>query len=124
MIKVWLANGQLMDVVGMGDVDIKQTKWLCLDIVQDQKTSYSWRRTDLIYVGQLDHNVHVINFGDVVWKVTKGAVVVDRDNKMGTLYMTTAPDTVISIAEASSVASIWHYCIDHMSQNRMKELLS
>ena len=68
-------------------------------------------RRNLISVGQLDDEGHVILFVGGTWKVTKGARVLARGKKTGTLYMTSCP-------------SLWHRRLGHMSEKGMKMLLS
>ncbi|RVW31691.1 Retrovirus-related Pol polyprotein from transposon TNT 1-94 [Vitis vinifera] len=77
----------------------------------------------------------VVGLGDVrislpngsVWlleKVTKGARVLARGKKTGTLYMTSCPRDTIAVADASTDTSLWHRRLGHMSEKGMKMLLS
>ncbi|RVW71138.1 Retrovirus-related Pol polyprotein from transposon TNT 1-94 [Vitis vinifera] len=77
----------------------------------------------------------VVGLGDVrislpngsVWlleKVTKGARVLARGKKTGTLYMTSCPRDTIAIADASTDTSLWHRKLGHMSEKGMKMLTS
>ncbi|RVX04079.1 Retrovirus-related Pol polyprotein from transposon TNT 1-94 [Vitis vinifera] len=62
-----------------------------------------------------------------VWlmeKVTKGARVLARGKKTGTLYMTSSPRDTIVVADASTDTSLWHRKLGHMSEKGMKMLLS
>ena len=52
--------------------------------------------------------------------VTKGARVLARGKKTGTLYMTSCPKDTI----ASTDTSLWHRRLGHMSEKGMKMLLS
>ena len=47
-----------------------------------------------------------------------------RGKKTGTLYMTSSPRDTIAVAEASTDTCLWHHRISHMSEKRMKMLLS
>jgi hypothetical protein len=58
------------------------------------------------------------------WKITKGAMVVARGKKTGTLYMTTSPRDTIVVAEAGTDTNLWHRRLGHMSEKGMKVLLS
>ncbi|RVX15044.1 Retrovirus-related Pol polyprotein from transposon TNT 1-94 [Vitis vinifera] len=58
------------------------------------------------------------------WKVTKGARVLARGKKTGTLYMTSCPRDTIAVADASTDTSLWHRRLGHMSEKGMKMLLS
>ena len=54
------------------------------------------------------------------WKVTKGVMVIVRDNKRNTLYMTTNPNNVVAIAEDNIDTGQWHNRLGHMSQKRIR----
>ena len=56
--------------------------------------------------------------------VTKGAMVLSRGRKTGTLYMTLSPRNIIVIAKVSTDASLWHCRLGHISKKGMKMLLS
>ena len=81
-------------------------------------------RRNLISVGQLDDEGHAILFVSGTWKVTKGARVLARGKKTGTLYMTSCPRDTIAVADASTNTSLWHRRLGHMSEKGMKMLLS
>ena len=78
----------------------------------------------MISVGQLDDEGHAILFVNGTWKVTKGARVLARGKKTGTLYMTSSPRDTIAVVEASIDTSLWHHRLGHMSEKGMKMLLS
>ena len=81
-------------------------------------------RRNLISVGQLDDEGHVMLFVGGTWKVTKGARVLACEKKTGTLYMTSSPRDTIAVAEASTDTNLWHRKLGHMSEKGMKMLLS
>uniref|UniRef100_A0A7N2R0F3 Integrase catalytic domain-containing protein n=1 Tax=Quercus lobata TaxID=97700 RepID=A0A7N2R0F3_QUELO len=96
--KVYLADGSVLDVVGMGNVRIllpNGSVWL-LEKVRDTPNL----RRNLISVEQLDDEGHAILFIGGTWKVTKGARVLARGKKTGTLYMTSSPRDTIAVADA------------------------
>ncbi|RVX13352.1 Retrovirus-related Pol polyprotein from transposon TNT 1-94 [Vitis vinifera] len=116
------AYGSALNVVGLGNVRISlpnESVWLLekvrhiLDLMRN-----------LISVGQLDDEEHAILFVGGTWKVTKGARVLARRKKIGTLYMTSCPRDTIAIADASTDTSLWHHRLGHMSEKWMKMLLS
>ena len=81
--KVYLADSSALDVVGMGDVQIlfpNGSVWL-LEKVRHIPNL----RRNLISIGQLDDEGHAILFVGGTWKVTKGARVLARGKKTGTL---------------------------------------
>ncbi|KAL6328733.1 hypothetical protein AAG906_003750 [Vitis piasezkii] len=120
--KVYLADGSALDVVGLRDVRIwlpNGSVWL-LEKVQHIPDL----RRNLIAVGQLDDEGHAILFVGGTWKVTKGARVLARGKKIGTLYMTSCPRDTIAVVDASIDTSLWHCRLGHMSEKGMKMLLS
>ena len=81
-------------------------------------------RRNLISIGQLDNEGHVILFVDGTWKVIKGVRVLAHGKKTNTLYMTSSPRDTIIVAKASINTSLWHRRLDHLSEKGMKMLLS
>ncbi|RVW18006.1 Retrovirus-related Pol polyprotein from transposon TNT 1-94 [Vitis vinifera] len=111
-----------LDVVGLGDVRISLPNgsvWLL-----EKVRHIPDLRRNLISVGQLDDEGHAILFVGGTWKVTKGARVLARGKKTGTLYMTSCPRDTIAVADASTDTSLWHRRLGHMSEKGMKMLLS
>ncbi|RVW19563.1 Retrovirus-related Pol polyprotein from transposon TNT 1-94 [Vitis vinifera] len=81
-------------------------------------------RRNLIFVGQLDDEGHAILFVGGTWKVTKGARVLARGKKTGTLYMTSCPRDTIAVSDVSIDTSLWHRRLGHMSEKWMEMLFS
>ncbi|RVW69025.1 Retrovirus-related Pol polyprotein from transposon TNT 1-94 [Vitis vinifera] len=120
--KVYLADGSALDIVGLGDVRISLPNgsvWLL-----EKVRHIPDLRRNLISVGQLDDEGHAILFVGGTWKVTKGARVLARGKKTGTLYMTSCPRNTIAVADVSTDTSLWHRRLGHMSEKGMKMLLS
>ena len=80
-------------------------------------------RRNLISIGQLDDEGHAILFVGGTWKVIKGARVLARGKKIGTLYITSSPRDTIAVVDASTDTSLWHRRLGHMSEKGMKMLL-
>ena len=102
--KVYLDDGSTLDVVGLGDVRISLPNgsiWL-LEKVRHIPNL----RRNLISVGQLDDEGHVILFVGGTWKVTKGTRVLAYGKKTGSLYMTSCPSDTIAVADASTDKSL------------------
>ena len=119
---MYLADGEALDVMGIGDVWIILPNW-SVRLLHKVRHILDLRR-NLIFVGQLDDEGHAILFVDSTWKVTKGAMVLARGKKTGTVYMTSSSRDIITVAEASTNASLWHCRLGHMSEKGMKMLLS
>ena len=89
--KMYLVDSSALNVVGLGDIRIllpNGSAWL-LEKVRHIPNL----RMNLIFVGQLDDEGHAILFVGGTWKVTKGAKVLARGKKTGTLYMTSCQET-------------------------------
>jgi len=87
--KVRLANDEVLDVTGMGDIDLVTSvgsTWTLRDV-----RVIPGLRKMLISVGQLDDQGHEVKFGSGQWKVIKGNLVVARGKKRGSLYMVSIP---------------------------------
>ncbi|XP_073014594.1 uncharacterized protein [Primulina eburnea] len=77
-----------------------------------------------IIVGQLDDEGHKVTFGDGSWKVKKGAMIVARGKKTGTLYMTSSLRNKLAAVDAGANSSLWHSRLGDTSEKRMKMLVS
>ncbi|VFQ81805.1 unnamed protein product [Cuscuta campestris] len=87
--KVRLGNDEILDVTGMGDIDLKTSvgaTWTLKNV----RVIPSLKRM-LISVGQLDDSGLDVKFGGGQWKVVKGNLVVARGKKRGSLYMVEIP---------------------------------
>lgn len=120
--KVYLADGEPLDVVGVGDVKLRMTSGSVWKIQKVKHVPKLMR--NLISVGQLDDEGHNVTFNCGSWKVTKGAMVVARGNKTGTLYMTSSCRDTVAIANSTENSSLWHCRLGHMSEKGMKMLHS
>ena len=63
-------------------------------------------RKNLISVRQLDDERYAILFVCGTWKITKGARVLAREKKTGTLYITSSLRDTIAVADASTDTSL------------------
>jgi len=67
----------------------------------------------------------VSTFIDKTWKVTKGALVVEKGDKVGTLYLCKGNiDSSISLASTGTDTTLWHQRLGHMSEKGMQILQS
>lgn len=58
-----------------------------------------------------------------VWKITKSAIVIARENKLCTLYMTSNIRDVIALANIEADTNLWHCKLGHMSEKGMQVML-
>ncbi|KAL4554254.1 hypothetical protein LXL04_039612 [Taraxacum kok-saghyz] len=78
--KVRLANDEVLDVTGMGDIELKTSVG-------------SWTLKDLDELG------HEVKFKNGQWKVVKGNLVIARGRKRGSLYMVSLPSEGVTVSE-------------------------
>ncbi|KAB5537804.1 hypothetical protein DKX38_015337 [Salix brachista] len=120
--KVFLVDGEALNVVGMGDVDValpNRNKWTLQKVRHIPEL-----KKNLISVGQLDDCGFSVVFSNGTWRVTKGALVLAKGKKTGTLYTTTGSGNTIFATVAENIADLWHFRLGHMSQKGMKQLQS
>ena len=107
----------------MGKVLVKQqngNQWLLKEVrhVPDLKKN-------LISTGQLGGEGCVTTFTDKAWKVTKGALVIAKGEKVGTLYLCNGiSNSVNALTSKGANAALWHHRLGHMSEKGMKILHS
>ncbi|KAE8724080.1 cytochrome P450 71A9-like [Hibiscus syriacus] len=83
-----------------------------------------------------DETLKIVGKGDIrlklpnqtTWtlkgKITKGALVITRGKKTGTLYVTSNLENIIAAADADGKSNLWHQRLGHMIEKGMKTLLS
>ncbi|KAE8685870.1 cytochrome P450 71A9-like [Hibiscus syriacus] len=120
--KVHLADDETLKIVGKGDIRLKlpnQTTWKLTGV-----RHILGLKRNLISVGQLDGEGYSTTFSGCEWKITKGALVIARGKKTGTLYITSNLENIIAVADADGKSNLWHQRLGHMSEKGMKTLLS
>ena len=64
-------------------------------------------------------------FTDKAWKVTKGALVIAKGEKVGTLYLYNGISNSVNVLTSKGAdAALWHHRLGHMSEKGMKILHS
>jgi hypothetical protein len=108
-------------IVGMIKVKIKQrngNQWLLKEV-----RHIPYLRKNLISIGKLESEGCISIFTDKVWKVTKGSMVIEKGEKLDTLYLCTGnTDSCISLASTGVDTTLWHQRIGDMSEKGMKIL--
>ena len=108
-----MGDDKPLDNVGKGKVLIKLengNQWLLKDVKH-----VVGLKKNLISTGQLEGCV--TTFTDTTWKVTKGAMVVAKGDKVGTLYLCKGTtDSSIDLASARTDTALWHHRLGHMSE--------
>ena len=117
---MYLADNNDLKIEGKGDVCIK-TPAGNHGTLKDVRYISSLKK-NLISIGQLDSTGYATKFGKSSWKIVKGAMVVARGTKSGTLYTTTRCMNMVDVAESASNSSLWHDRLGYMSVKEMKML--
>ena len=72
--KMYLRDGEPLDIVGVGDIRLKMSNGSMWKIHKVSHVAKLMR--NLISIGQLDNEKHNVTFMGGAWKITKGAIVV------------------------------------------------
>eukprot|EP00253_Pinus_taeda_P023081 PITA_23081 len=79
----------------------------------------------IVGMGQLGGEGCVTTFTDKAWNVTKGALVIEKGEKVGTLYLYNGiSNSVNALTSKGADAALWHHRLGHMSEKGMKILHS
>jgi hypothetical protein len=104
-----------------GKVKIKKrnvNQWLLKEVIHVQDL-----RKNLISTGKLASGGCISIFTDKVWKVTKGSLVIEKGEKVGTLYLCTCnTESSISLASTGVDTTLWNHRLGHMSDKGMQIL--
>ena len=77
----------------------------------------------IISTGQLESEGCISIFTDKVWNVTKGSLVIEKEEKVGTLYLCTGnTDSFISLSSTGMDTTLWHHRLGYMSEKGMQIL--
>ncbi|KAL5837106.1 hypothetical protein ACOSQ3_014275 [Xanthoceras sorbifolium] len=120
--KVHLADDETLKIVGKEDIRLKLPNGSTWKL-QGVRHIPGLKR-NLISIGQLDGEGYCTTFSGCEWKITKGALVVARGKKCGTLYVTSNLENIVAVADADGKSNLWHQRLGHMSEKGMKTLLS
>jgi hypothetical protein len=119
--QVHLGDDAPCKIVGMGKVKIKQcngNQWLLKEVIH-----VPYLRKNLISTGKLASEGCVSIFTDKIWKVIEGSLVIEKGEKVCTLYLCTGnTDSSISLVSTGVDTTLWHNRIGHMSEKGMQIL--
>jgi hypothetical protein len=105
----------------MGEVQKKKkngNQWLLKEV---RHIPYLIR--NLISTGQLAREGCITTFTDKPWKVTKGSLVMEKGEKVGTLYLCTDNvDSSISLASTVVDTTLWNHRLGHVNEKGMQIL--
>jgi hypothetical protein len=119
--QVHLGDDASCKIVGMGKVKIKKrngNQWL-LKVVRH----VPYLRKNIISIGKLESEGCISIFTDKAWKVTKGSLVIEKGEKVGTLYLCTGNiDSSIYLACTGVDKTLWNHRLGQMSEKGMQIL--
>jgi len=73
-------------------------------------------KKNLISIGQLGGERFLTTFTDKTWKVTKGAFVIVKGEKVGTLYLCNGISNFVNaLTYTGPDTTLWHHRLRHMS---------
>ena len=77
-------------------------------------------RKNLISIGQLGSEGCITTFTNKTWKVTKGALVIAKGEKVGTLYLCNGDvDFSIDLDSMRPYTTLWYHRLGNMSEKGM-----
>jgi hypothetical protein len=77
-------------------------------------------RKNLISTRNFESEDCISIFVDKLWKVTKGSLVIEKGEKVCTLYLCTGnTNSYISLASTGVDTTLWHHRLGHMSEKGM-----
>ena len=119
--QVCLGDERPLDIIGKGKVSINlenENQWLL-----KYAKHVVGLKNNLISTRQLEGCV--TTFKDKTWKATKGAMVVEKGDKVGTLYLCKGTtDSSISLASTGTNTTLWHHRLGDMRDKGMQILQS
>jgi hypothetical protein len=121
--KVHLGNNHFCNIVGVGDVQIKTKEGQ--HILLKQVRHIPEMCMSLISVGRLDDEGCSTSFGKGGWKISKGALLMAKGSKTGTLYTLreiSEKSDVVVVAREEISTDLWHKHLGHMSEKGLKIL--
>ena len=77
-------------------------------------------KKNLISIGQLVDNECLSMFGKKWWKIPKGALVIEKGDMIGTVYL--CPHNIgysIFVNSTETRTAMWHHRLGHMSEKGM-----
>ncbi|CAH9096206.1 unnamed protein product [Cuscuta epithymum] len=120
---VRMGNNGLSKIAGIGDICLKFDTGI--ELVLHNVKHVPDMRLNLISAGLLDDDGYSNNFGNGIWKLTRGSLIVARGKRCSKLYMTHPKifkDRVNAVVN-TDMTDLWHKRLGHMSEKGMSLLL-
>lgn len=119
---VKMGNNGLSKVVGIGDICLKFATGM--ELVLHNVKHVPDMRLNLISTGLLDDDGYYNNFGNGLWKLTRGSLIVARGKKVSKLYIAhpKISNGMVNVVENVDMVDLWHKRLGHMSEKGMSLL--
>ncbi|KAL7171266.1 hypothetical protein ACSBR2_036000 [Camellia fascicularis] len=119
---VQMGNEGLSKIIGMGDVCLK-TNLGCKLLLKDVRLVPDIP-LHLISIGKLADEDYNNKFGDRIWKLTKGSLVVVKCKKTHTLYLMQGKicKGIVNALKDDISTKLWHKQLGHMSEKELQVL--
>lgn len=117
---VRMGNKDTAEIVGKGDIRLEMSTGCSLLLKEVRHVPDL--RLSLISTGKLDDEGHYSTFGNGMWKLTKGSLVVAKGKKDCSLYKTQAKLCKAQLNTVEGSFDKWHQRLGHMSEKGMKLL--
>jgi hypothetical protein len=72
----------------------------------------------------MDSEGYKTMFGNGLWKIVKGSMIVAKGTKMGTLYLTDNKADLLAVPGATTDPMLWHNRLGHISHKGLQVLAS
>ncbi|XP_048234354.1 uncharacterized protein LOC125370936 [Ricinus communis] len=120
---VRMGNNGLSKIAGIGDICLKFDTGI--ELVLHNVKHVPDMRLNLISAGLLDDDGYSNNFGNGIWKLTRGSLIVARGKRCSKLYMTHPKifKDRVNIVVNTDMTDLWHKRLGHMSEKGMSLLL-
>lgn len=106
------------------DNSAKVAEWR--EIVSIRGETHTEVEKNIIYVSKLNSEGYTVSFEENQWKTFKGAMIVMKGERVGTLYLlfTQVDHVVFLAAERNEKTILWHHMLRHLSESGMRILKS
>lgn len=119
---VRMGNAGLSKVVGIGEIGLKFETGV--ELVLHNVKHVPDMRLNIISTGLLDEDGYYNGFGNGLWKLTLGSLIVGRGKKESKLYVThpKISKSIVNIVDNVDISELWHKRLGHMSEKGMSIL--
>eukprot|EP00252_Welwitschia_mirabilis_P018673 TRINITY_DN4156_c0_g1_i5.p1 TRINITY_DN4156_c0_g1~~TRINITY_DN4156_c0_g1_i5.p1 ORF type:complete len:1283 (+),score=262.04 TRINITY_DN4156_c0_g1_i5:125-3973(+) len=121
---VWLGDDRKYEIEGKGTVVLMRQNGQTITLTNVRHVPGLTK--NLISVGQLSDGGFTTTFDSSSWKISKGALVIARGSREGTMYVLRSvnPGSSACVASGEVAAGTWHKRLGHLSETGLQVLIS